>query len=1150
MMKLLLFFSLLALSLSAEMKHISVQFEWKHQFEFAGFYTAKAKGYYQDVGLDVSFKEYEDGIDISQEVLSNKATFGISSSSLVLERLQGKPVVLLASYFKQNALAILSKPEIKSPRDLKNKKIMAVPWELDHSGLGVMLSEFGVSKEDYQLVAHDYKIDKFVNGEIDAMSIFITNQPYYLDKIGIKYNILNPANFGIFSYDLELFTSEEVLNNDSKMVKEFVEATNKGWKYALENKEEIVDLIYEKYTQKKSKGALLYEAQKTDDIFKRSIFQIGAIAPELIKLNVGMYEKLGLIKKDIKLEELISGYMIDERNIPSVSFTREQKEFLSKYKKISIAYEEDSEPFFIKNKDESYSGYIPELLKKMEQMTGIEFVIDASRSPSDAKVKKSFHPSKPEIMHQSDALLKFMPLLITKNDNPKNIQNIQDLASKKVLIRRGNLCFEKMLLQNDIIGLEILYADTTQELLEMLTSNRADAALIDESSLYLAKRIALDAMIQVQFSLGKYFDIAFETDSQELRDIFNTIINEIDAKERIKLKEKWFSFHKNGINLLPKELDYLLEKKEIKYCVDPNWLPFEGFQDAKHVGLSADYFKLFEKNLGITMRLVPTKNWSESLAFIKEKKCDILPLAMKTPKRDKYLDFSTPYISAPLVIVTKADVTFIEDISKLEGKKIGITKDHAFNELFRKKYKNFTIVDVKDMQDGLRKVQNKELYGYAGTLYNIAMLFQQEFYADLKVTGKFEEEWKLSVGVRDDEPLLKDIFNKAIDHISQEEKKSIFNKWIAIKYDQGIDYTLVWKVVFTSFLILLAVFFWNRRLSHLNKELTRARKVADEATRAKSNFLANMSHEIRTPMNAVLGMIHFMKGTQLDDAQKNYLKKIEKASYNLLTLIDDVLDFSKIEAKKLKINEIDFNLLDIFYNLDSMFKMKADEKGILFEIIYDETLPLHLHGDSLRLMQILTNLTSNALKFTHQGKIILRANKISEDMFRFSVEDTGIGISKEQQEKLFEPFSQADESTTRKYGGTGLGLSISKELATLMQGSISLISEVDKGSVFTLEVPLQDAQQNPEQTAASKQIKEEFSAQNDLLLLSASDVEKLFAQLSSAIEKRRPQLCHPLLDQLRQTQLTPEDTRLFKELESLIMSYQFQKAKELLDEKK
>ena len=1151
MMRSVLLMCLLALSLVGATKHISVQLEWKHQFEFAGFYAAKEKGYYQDVGLDVSFKEYEDGIDISQEVLNQKATFGISSSSLVLERLQGKPVVLLASYFKQNALAILSKPEIKSPKDLKNKKIMAVPWELDHSGLGVMLSEFGVTKEDYQLVPHDYKIDKFINGEIDAMSIFITSQPYYLDQLGIKYNILNPANFGIFSYDLELFTSEETLEHDSKMVKEFVEATNKGWEYALQNKEEIVDLIYEKYTQHKSKGALLYEAHKTDDIFKRSIFQIGAIAPELIKLNVAMYEKLGLIKKDLKLQELISGYIIDERRSESFPFSQEQKEFLEKHQKIYIAFDEDAEPFFIKNKDASYSGYIPELLRKMEKITNKEFVIHTTQAPSNAKVKKSFPSLEHENLHQTDALLKFMPLLLTKNGNPKNIQTLDDLHSKKVVLKKGDLSFEKILLQSNINDLEILYADTTQELLEILTSNHADAAVIDESALYLAKRIALDGMIEVQFSLGTYFDIVFETDSAELTKIFNTIFTEIEANEWIKLKDKWFSFDKNSINLLPKEIDYLLEKKEIRLCIDPNWFPFESVKDAKYSGIGADYFELFEKKLKTTMRLIPTKNWSESLEFIKDKKCDVLPLAMQTPQRDEYIDFTTPYISAPLVLVTKADVTFVEDISNLEGKKIGITKDHAFHELFEDKYKNLIVVDVENTQDGLSKVQNKELYGYAGTLYNIAQLFQQKFYADLKVTGKFDEEWKLSVGVRNDEPLLRDIFEKAISHLSEEEKKHILNRWIAIKYDQGIDYTLVWKVVFISFLILMAIFFWNRRLSHLNKELKVARERADEATRAKSNFLANMSHEIRTPMHAILGMIHFMKNTKLNEAQQGYLQKIDKASHNLLILLDNVLDFSKIEAKKLQLHTIDFNLIDIFYHLDAMFRLKADEEGILFEIVYDDSLPLDLHGDSLRLTQILTNFLSNALKFTHQGGVVMRVTEIDHGYFRFSVEDSGIGISKEQQEKLFEPFTQADESTTRKYGGSGLGLSICKELATLMGGRVLLKSAPDKGSIFTLEVPLRRSTQTIDQTQNAKQLdKKQQQQQNKKELLSDTEIDTLFDTLKEAIEKRRPQLCAPLLLQLQQTQLSKEDSFLLKDLQHFIQSYQFKHAKERIDERK
>ena len=221
-----------------------LQLEWKHQFEFAGFYTAIEKGYYKDIGIDLEIKEFEESINISEDVINGKATYGISSSALILERLKNKPVVLIASYFKQNALILVTKPHIKTPADLKNKKIMALDWEMEHTSLGVMLKDYDIKKNDYTLLKHDFKIDSFVNGDVDAMSIFITSQPFELDKLGINYNILNPANFGIYSYDVELFTSEKVINNDVEKVNKFVEATNKGWEYAFANKNEIIDLIY------------------------------------------------------------------------------------------------------------------------------------------------------------------------------------------------------------------------------------------------------------------------------------------------------------------------------------------------------------------------------------------------------------------------------------------------------------------------------------------------------------------------------------------------------------------------------------------------------------------------------------------------------------------------------------------------------------------------------------------------------------------------------------------------------------------------------------------------------------------------------------------------------------------------------------------
>lgn len=155
----------------ANLEKVSLQIAWKHQFEFAGFYAAIEKGYYKDVGLALEIKELKDGVNVSEDVINQKSTFGTTSSSLILERLKNKPVVLIASYFKQNSLALATKENIKTPHDLKNKKIMAVNSEIEQSSLGAMLKDSGINKEDYTLIKHDYNINKFVNNEVDAMHI-------------------------------------------------------------------------------------------------------------------------------------------------------------------------------------------------------------------------------------------------------------------------------------------------------------------------------------------------------------------------------------------------------------------------------------------------------------------------------------------------------------------------------------------------------------------------------------------------------------------------------------------------------------------------------------------------------------------------------------------------------------------------------------------------------------------------------------------------------------------------------------------------------------------------------------------------------------------------------------------------------------------
>ncbi len=519
------------------------------------------------------------------------------------------------------------------------------------------------------------------------------------------------------------------------------------------------------------------------------------------------------------------------------------------------------------------------------------------------------------------------------------------------------------------------------------------------------------------------------------------------------------------LNLSKSQLRWLQSHPTIRLASDIAWPPFEWVdKHQRFQGIAPDYMRLIEKKLGIKFIHAPTKTWPEVVAAVKDHRLDVFSCVAKNEQRQKYVNFTRPYLSFPMVMVTTSEVNYIDGIEGLNEYTVGVVDGYATHEYFKNNYPKIKLYIVKTSVEGLQAVSLGKITVFIDNIATVSNLIQKKGLTNLKISGEMPVRYELSMAVRKDWPELIEILQKALDSISHEQRKQIHNKWIGVRFEHGVDYNFFWKSAAIFLVIIAFLYFYNRKLAHEIRQrklaelaAVNARDEADIANRAKSQFLSIVSHELRTPLTSIKGSLGLLVGgvtTELPESSEKMLRIAYENSDRLSILIDDILDIEKMLAGKLVLHKTSLDIPALVHKAATANQSYADQYDVKLSVVLNQQKPCTVTADENRLLQVLSNFISNAIKYSPKRANVCITVDCDAGNVRVSVTDQGKGVPREFQQHIFSPFSQADSSDTRKKGGTGLGLAISKKIIELHGGNIGFESIPDSGATFYFELTI------------------------------------------------------------------------------------------------
>ena len=687
----------------------------------------------------------------------------------------------------------------------------------------------------------------------------------------------------------------------------------------------------------------------------------------------------------------------------------------------------------------------------------------------------------------------------------KNSESIEEIKEKRKIkygLLEGTSTIHDLALYVDSDTYEVTLFRTSEEVYRALKDKEIDSFLnkgTRENFFDSYDDIMTEVFYPIIFS-----PVSISTANPELEPIISILDKALKSdgasyvSELYKQGYEEYKINKFNKNLSKDEKEYIQNSESVPLAVQYFNYPaiFYNEHENKWDGIVMDLLYEVEKITGLVFSIENEKDTEmvDLMDMLNDGRAHIFAELVHSDERDPYyLWGDVEFMSDQYALISKSDYPNLT-ISEILNTEVGLIKNTAHCEMFQTWFPDAEKITMyKNVDEGFFALEHDEVELLMVSKSKLLLYVNYYQYSSYKVNYLFDHYYETSFAFNKEQETLRDIVDKALEVI---DVKLISEQWMTKSYDyktQSLMTQRPWFIgaVSLSLLVIIFVLIVYFKNKHMTTELIRAKKQAEIANDAKSTFLSNMSHEMRTPMNAIIGMTTIGKKAADLEGKNQAFYTIGDASKHLLNIVNDVLDMAKIEAYKLELSPTEFEFSKMLDKLLSMINYKLEEKNQKIIVKKDTLMPRFIIADELRLTQVMTNLLSNAVKFTpengeiHLNIVLDECHNNGECKIRVAVSDNGVGISKEQQERLFKAFEQADSGINRRFGGTGLGLSISKNIIELMGGRIWVESELGEGASFIFTIKAERGVQKNELSdlpAENIVADDEFKGKNALIV--------------------------------------------------------------------